>query len=137
MRDVHTSLRYLWALPATVVGLLFAAIAMCGGATLQPVEGALEVAGGRLLRGILTLPSSVRFIAITFGHVIIGVDHAVLSSARAHEHVHVQQYERWGVLFFPIYLASSIIQLLRGRHFYSDNVFEREACAKARRSTGV
>jgi len=117
--------------------MLFAALAMCGGATLQPVQGALEVAGGRLLRSILKLPSSVRFTAITFGHIIIGVDHAFLSSARAHEHVHVQQYERWGVLLFPIYLASSVIQLLRGRHFYSDNVFEREAYAKANVGPGT
>lgn len=136
MRHVHASFRYLWALPATAIGVLFAGLAMCGGATLRPIGGAFEVAGGRLLHGILTLPPSVRFVAITFGHIIIGVDHACLSSARAHEHVHVQQYERWGILFFSIYLASSIIQLIRGRHIYSDNVFEREAYAKARCELG-
>jgi hypothetical protein len=41
--------------------------------------------------------------------------------------VHVRQYERWGVLFFPLYAASSLWQLARGRDPYRDNRFEREA----------
>jgi hypothetical protein len=39
----------------------------------------------------------------------------------------VRQYERWGVLFFPLYLGSSLWQLLRGRSPYYANRFEREA----------
>lgn len=27
--------------------------------------------------------------------------------------VHVRQYERWGVLFFPLYLGSSLLELAR------------------------
>ena len=51
----------------------------------------------------------------------------MLSSLRAHEQVHVRQYERWGLFFVPAYLVSSLWQLLRGRHIYRDNCFEREA----------
>jgi hypothetical protein len=44
-------------------------------------------------------PARARFAAITFGHVIIGLDHPLLSRVRTHELVHVQQYERAGVRF--------------------------------------
>jgi hypothetical protein len=67
----------------------------------------------------------------TFGHVILGVDEATLAAVRAHEQVHVRQYERWGPFFGPAYLLSSLLQLLRGRSPYRDNLFEREAFAKA------
>ena len=62
---------------------------------------------------------------------MIGIDHHLLSSIRAHERVHVRQYERWGVFFFPLYVASSVAQVIRGRHPYLDNAFEREAYAKS------
>jgi hypothetical protein len=39
----------------------------------------------------------------------------------------VRQYERWGILFPILYVASSAIALLRGGSAYRDNVFEREA----------
>lgn len=122
-------IRYLWAFPATVVGALLALLALIAGATARVVEGAIEVAGGRLERFVGCLPECARFGAITFGHVIIGLDHALMERVRSHEHVHVRQYERWGVLFFPLYLASSLVQLLRGRDPYRDNRFEREAYA--------
>jgi hypothetical protein len=123
--------RYLWVSPATAVGLLFAVIAVGAGATPRIADGIIEVAGGRLRHFLSPLPPCARFPAITLGHVIIGLDHPLLSTVRAHELVHVQQYERWGVLFFPLYMASSIAQLIRGRHPYLDNAFEREAYARA------
>lgn len=39
----------------------------------------------------------------------------------------MRQYERWGVLFFPLYLGSSLLQLLRGRSPYWHNHFELQA----------
>jgi hypothetical protein len=51
---------------------------------------------------------------------------------RAHEQVHVRQYERWGPFFVPAYLASSLWQGLCGRHLYRDNHFERPAFAAER-----
>lgn len=72
----------------------------------------------------------MRSVAITLGHVIIGVDQATLHHVRSHEHVRVRQYERWG-LFFPLYLGSSMLALVRGGAPYRGNVFERQAFASA------
>jgi len=69
----------------------------------------------------------MRLLAITFGHIVLGVSYVVLEAERGHEHAHVRQYEKWGLLFFPLYLGSSFIQLARGRHPYLDNAFEKQA----------
>ena len=131
MTRTRTVIRYAWASPATLVGIMFSLIALTFGASARLVDGAIEVAGGRIDRCSSRLPRFLRFGAITFGHVIIGIDHAVLADARAHEQVHVRQYERWGVLFFPLYLGSSLLQLVQGRDPYLHNHFEREARALA------
>ena len=125
------ALRYGWASPATLVGLACAALALALGARACRRQGAIEVAGGPVARFVARLPEGLRFGAITLGHVIIGLDEATLDRARSHEHVHMRQYERWGVLFFPLYLGSSLWQWARGRDAYRDNHFEREAFAKA------
>ncbi len=121
--SIHPStiLHYIWAAPATTVGLALATIACAFGATIRFKQGVLEVAGGRFL-----MPS-LHLLAITFGHVVIGVSHSVLAEERTHEHTHVRQYERWGILFFLLYLASSAVQLVRGRHPYRHNWFEYQA----------
>jgi hypothetical protein len=69
----------------------------------------------------------MRFEAITFGHMVLGLNHGVLETNRLHEHAHVRQYERWSLLFFPLYLGSSLAQLLRGRDPHHQNYFERQA----------
>ena len=124
-------LRYLWVSPASLVGLVLGLVALASGARARVVDGAIEVAGGHVRSLILRLPEGLRFGAITLGHVIVGLDHAVLAHAREHEHVHVRQYEKWGFFFFPLYLGSSLLQLARGRDPYRDNCFEAEAFAKA------
>ena len=43
--------------------------------------------------------------------------------------VHVRQCERWGPLFIPAYLVASAVLWCRGRDFYEENPFEREAYA--------
>jgi hypothetical protein len=128
--------RYVWALPATAIGLCLAGVARLGGATARRIDGVLEVAGGTFGRTIARLPAPLHFCAITFGHVVIGVDHRVLAECRTHEHAHVRQYERWGVLFFPLYVASSLWEAIRGNAPYRDNHFERQARAVARETTG-
>jgi hypothetical protein len=125
------ALRYAWASPATLIGLAPSVLAGMAGARARVVGGAVEVAGGRLQRGIARLPRGCRFAAITLGHVVICIDEPTAARVRAHEQVHVRQYERWGVLFFPLYLGSSLMQLLRGRDPYRDNRFEREARARS------
>ena len=124
---VLTLVRYLWASPATALGVAMALVARACGASGVIVNGVLEVGGGRLGQAITRLPRPFAFCAITFGHVVIGVDARSLAQFRAHERVHVEQYERWGILFFPLYIASSLWQALRGRRAYWDNHFEREA----------
>jgi hypothetical protein len=64
---------------------------------------------------------------MTLGHVVWGVDPAALDRTRAHERIHVAQYERWGPLFLPAYALSSLMAWSRGQDPYRDNRFERQA----------
>lgn len=119
-----------WASPCSLVGLSFAVVVLLCGGRARRRGGTLEVsmrrtmARGRLLR-------SMPFRAITLGHVIVATTPQELDRLRAHERVHVRQYERWGVAFFFAYAASSLWQLLRGRRAYWDNHFEIEARARS------
>ena len=97
---------------------------------MKRVGGTLEVALSSVqpARGLVRrLP----FNAITFGHLIAAVDAAELERLRAHERVHVAQYERWGVLFFVAYPLASLGPWLRGGRAYLDNRFEVQARAGA------
>jgi len=124
-------LRYLWALPATLLGLVFVPLAWLSGGTVRPVQGVLEIQGGLaaafLRRGLPLGPAA----AMTLGHVILACDQRCLDRSRRHEHVHVRQYERWGPLMLPLYLAASGVLYLRGLDPYRDNPFEREAFGQA------
>jgi hypothetical protein len=122
-------LRYLWAGPYTVLGLLLGGIAVLFGARMERHRGVVEVSGGRIGGVLAKLPPVLGFAAMTLGHVILAVDRSSLAQLRLHEHVHVRQYERWGPFFLPAYLLSSLLQLLRGRHPYRENHFERQAYA--------
>ena len=121
--------RYGWALPATLLGLLMAGRALRRG-RVRAIDGVLE-AHGPWLRWALTtcvpLPGGVA--AITLGHVVLGQNEHALEYTRAHERVHVRQYERWGVFLLPAYLVASVYAALSGGHYYFDNAFEREASA--------
>lgn len=123
---------YLWAGPVSLAALPFAAAAALTGGRVRIENGVLE-AGGGILRPMLTrgLPwFSIH--AITLGHVVLGAGERELEVCRAHERVHVAQYERWGLLFPVAYAASSLAALARGRRLYEDNAFERQAarCGK-------
>jgi hypothetical protein len=121
-------LRYIWAAPASAVGLLLASPALLvGAANIACNSGALEVT---LRTRRLRAPHGPRwlpFAAITFGHVVIAVGSEEQRLLRAHERVHVAQYERLGPLFLLAYPAESLLQLMRGRRPYLDNRFELEA----------
>jgi hypothetical protein len=125
------SLKYLWAGPYTAAGLVLGLVAVLLGATWRVRGGAIEITGGLCGRWLARLPQRFAFSAMTLGHVILAVDRSALVVLRQHEHVHVRQYERWGVLFVPAYLLSSFFQLLRGRNPYRENHFERQAYALA------
>ncbi len=124
-----STLAYLWVAPVTLFALFLALIAYWLGASVKRRFGVLEVAGNTrtpILRSI-----SSRFEVITLGHVILGRNHGTLSRYRSHEHVHVRQYERWGLLFPVLYVLASFRALLTGKRFYWDNVFELEARNKS------
>lgn len=125
--NVLLVVRYLWAAPATCVGLVAAGAALASGGRAGVVDGVIEVHGGRLAAAVGRLPPGVRFAAITLGHVILGTAPEVLAIVRRHEHAHVRQYERWGLLFFPLYAGASLVAWLCARHPYWHNHFERQA----------
>jgi hypothetical protein len=133
-------LRYLWASPVTLLGVLIALVSRGSGGSLQRVEGVLEVAGGWpawvLRRGF---PFSGAVAALTLGHVVVGVSLNALTATRAHERAHVRQFERWGVLLLVLYPLAGLLAWVRGGNPYRDNPFEREARAEelsGRQSTG-
>lgn len=120
---------YGWALPNTVMGILLGLAMLALGGRVRLVMGVAEFHGGWAVRSLAARPALAGFCAMTLGHVILGTCPSDLAAWRAHEHVHVRQYERWGIFFLPAYVLSSIWQVMRGRHGYRDNVFERQAYA--------
>lgn len=118
---------YLWAGPNTVIGLVLGLVAVLCGARSRTVQGVCEFSGGAVGAFFAAPRLGCPFRALTLGHVILGTDAATLECARAHEQVHVRQYERWGPFFLPAYAASSLWELACGRRCYRDNWFERQA----------
>ena len=126
MKPLITLAAYAWASPNTLLGFLAGLAVLALGGRVRVVRGVAEFSGGLLASWVA---GAVRFNAITFGHVILGVSEAELAAARSHEHVHVRQYEAWGPFFLFAYAGSSLWQLLWGRRIYRDNFFERQAYA--------
>ena len=119
-------LRYLWAAPNTLLGVLFATAFILTGGRMQKVHGVLEISGGWITSRIAACSG---YAAITLGHVVIGGCEAELAQLREHEHTHVRQAECWGPFFIPAYLLAGCWQWLHGRHAYHDNPFEKAAVA--------
>jgi hypothetical protein len=115
-------LKYLWASPNTLLGLL------CGiGGKARLVDGVIEI-HGPLARFVLNRMGPCRgAAAMTLGHVVIGQDQHCLDSSRSHERIHVRQYESFGPFFIPIYFWCSFHAWRTGRDHYRDNFFEVEA----------
>lgn len=131
MSALRRLVRHAWPLPWTTVGLALGLLAMIAGARLRRVDHTLEITGGAIGRILRRAGTRCPFVAITFGHVVLALDHDTLAALRAHERIRVQQYERWGPLFVPAYLGSSLLQWLRGQDPYRSNWFEREAFGDA------
>jgi hypothetical protein len=123
-----TQLRYIWASPNTLLGLLWAIAARLTGGGVSSHSGVIEAHGGLAASVLRRLPF-VRggAAAITLGHVVLARTPEELDRTRAHERVHVRQYETWGPLFLPAYLGASLISAWRGLDPYLDNAFEEEA----------
>jgi len=134
---IRRALGYAAALPVTAAAAILTAPLLLTGTRARLEAGVLEVSGG-LLRPILRravpgFPIS----AITLGHVVYAADAQCLAETRAHERVHVAQYERWGFLFPLLYLGASLRALASGRHVYRDNAFEREAVRRAQETAAA
>ena len=132
--QMTTAFKYIWASPASAVGVCVGCSASLIGAEITRVEGVMEVSlaprSAELRKALACLP----FTAITFGHVVIACSAQEQAALRTHERVHVAQYELWGALFLVAYPLESLYQLLCGRGCYQDNRFEtaaRAACREA------
>ncbi len=121
--------RYVWPLPITLFGLILAGIVKASGGNCARYGNALEASNGAASRLLWLMNPWANIEAITLGHVILARDTNTAARLRTHEHTHVRQYERWGVIFPFAYLASSAIAVIKGGDAYRDNVFEREAFA--------
>ena len=118
---------WLWALPWTALGLFTGILALLTGGGVQRVGKVIEFHGGLIDWVLRWVPIAGGAAAMTLGHCVLGRTRADLNRSRRHELVHVAQYERWGPLFVPAYLACSVWMWLRGRDSYLDNPFEVEA----------
>ncbi len=122
-------LRILWVLPVSLPAATLALLGRATGGYLALHDGVLEAAGGLLPPFLTLLNPRLRIAAITLGHVVLARSRDDLDRTRAHERVHVRQFERWGPFFPLLYLGAGALMLLRGRHAYWDNPYEREARA--------
>ncbi len=119
--------KFLWASPCSAIGIVLAGIALALGGRAKWSAGALEVTYRHSLASCGNLAGRLPFRGIVFGHVILAVTGEELRTIGPHERVHVEQYERWGPLFFLAYGASSLWQLINGRSAYWHNYFEVQA----------
>ena len=123
------AVRYLWAAPVTLAGVVVAGLARLGGGRVAWRDGVLEAWGGPLSPLLRHGNPLLPIAAITLGHVVLARREEDLVRTRRHERVHVRQYERWGPCFPMLYLGASLVAWLGGGDAYRDNRFEREARA--------
>lgn len=116
----------VWASPYTLVGLTIGLLGLPWGGCVRRVNGVWECHGPLVRRLLDRLPLK-QVQALTLGHSVLGRSEAALEWSRDHERVHVAQFERWGPLMGPAYLGCSLMLWLRGRDWYRENPFEREA----------
>jgi hypothetical protein len=121
----------LWASPNTLLGLFAGCLAVATGGRAQLRSGVIEFHGG-WLAWLFDRRFGGTVLAMTLGHTVLGVNPVALDIARAHELIHVRQYERWGPLFLPAYAVGSVWAWWRGARPYRDNPFEREAYGDTR-----
>ncbi len=118
---------YIWASPNTALGLLLGLSMLVFNGKVRVISGVIEFHGGWAGNFIASRPHPFYFGAITIGHVILGTCHHQLDALRTHEHVHIRQYERWGLFFLPAYALASLWEIFHGRDGYRNNYFEKQA----------
>ncbi|MGE3410103.1 MAG: hypothetical protein AB7I37_25190 [Pirellulales bacterium] len=117
----------LWASPVSLIGLAIGMAGLLTGGRIQRRGPVLECYGGAVTWVVTHLPYGQLTLAMTLGHVVIGQSAAALDISREHERVHVRQFQRWGLFLVPAYFGASFYQWWKGRDWYRDNPFEREA----------
>jgi hypothetical protein len=108
-------LRYVWALPNTVLGLVLGLLSF----RIPRVDEGIIVFEGRPL-GFLWIIARMRREGVTFGHVVLTAA-PLRGAVRRHELEHVWQYERFGPVYIPAYLALWLV------HGYRRHPFELAA----------
>jgi len=121
----------MWASPNSGLGLLVGGLGLLSGGRVRWREGCVEFWGGGVTWLLKQFP--IRPIAMTLGHVVLGIHAEALVQAGTHERIHVRQYERWGPMFLPAYGLASLWAWYRGGNAYLDNPFEVEAYRDAPR----
>jgi hypothetical protein len=123
-------LKYLWALPITVFGLLVVLVSLPSRPTVAWLRigntRALCAWGGWLDVWLQKHPFGSMW-AAALGHVVVARDAGKLCFCGAHEFEHVRQTERWGILMPLAYVLNGMWQLMRGKRFYRNNCFEEAA----------
>ena len=133
------SLKVLWVLPVSLCALPLLPLALWR-AQWRVCDHVLEISSPALawfLHGpwFRAMSGGEGFAAATIGHVIVARDVHCLDRCRVHEHAHVRQGERWGVLFPFAYVAAGLYAAIKSKHwraYYWNNRFEREARAAER-----
>ncbi|MFM1801903.1 MAG: hypothetical protein RJA81_1255 [Planctomycetota bacterium] len=127
---LHRSLIYLWVLPTSLFALpVMACNLLYRDSEITYWHGLVEV-NGPVVRRILAL-GSFRAAAMTLGHVILCYDEVARQKFRAHELVHVQQAEKWGPLFLPLYLLHAFMIWRKTGNPYWEHPWEVEARSKS------
>ncbi|MEE8453069.1 MAG: hypothetical protein V3R99_14180 [Thermoguttaceae bacterium] len=108
-----------------MLGLSVGLLAVVTGGRVRVRGPVIEFYGGVIPWLFERFPATP--MAMTLGHVILGRTATALDIAHEHELVHVRQYERWGPIFVPAYLACSLVLWLQRKDPYRDNPFERQA----------
>lgn len=119
---------FAWTAPSTVVGLVLSG---AGGGTItwNREVGAFVATGVGGLSAIML--RSFGMTANTLGHTVVCTRDEVSQRLLDHEAVHVRQFERLGLAFYPLYLW------LSARHGYRDNPIEVAARRGAARAVAA
>jgi hypothetical protein len=125
-----STLKMVWASPWSLWAILVGSLGLLTGGHVQRSGRLLEFWGGALPLFLKYFPFVAGSPVATFGHVVLGRTQRHLDACRPHQLIHVKQYECWGPLFGPVYVACSVVLWVCGKRPYYDNPFEREAFDK-------